>query len=197
MIEAPIFRFNSERDSLVARTIERVVETTSDPLWILNDAAYHETRRLDGTKRPKDIERLEDWRRLARRLGRMSEAKRRERLREIAGEYSRDIAGNFDPRVFHVSTRLVPALVTSLLSPRSLPRMLRHPQDLFSLDALGQKVLVEGHIDHLKRLAKIGTLVFVPTHSSNLDSIVFGFALEKCGLPPATYGAGKNLFTNP
>jgi glycerol-3-phosphate O-acyltransferase len=37
----------------------------------------------------------------------------------------------------------------------------------------------------------------MPTHSSNLDSIVFGFALERSGLPPATYGAGKNLFTNP
>jgi len=26
---------------------------------------------------------------------------------------------------------------------------------------------------------------------------VFGYALERAGLPPATYGAGKNLFTNP
>jgi glycerol-3-phosphate O-acyltransferase len=39
--------------------------------------------------------------------------------------------------------------------------------------------------------------VYVPTHLSNLDSIVFGYALERAGLPPATYGAGKNLFTNP
>ena len=30
-----------------------------------------------------------------------------------------------------------------------------------------------------------------------MDSVVFGFALERAGLPPATYGAGKNLFTNP
>ena len=37
----------------------------------------------------------------------------------------------------------------------------------------------------------------MPTHLSNLDSVVFGFALERAGLPPATYGAGKNLFTNP
>jgi glycerol-3-phosphate O-acyltransferase len=42
-----------------------------------------------------------------------------------------------------------------------------------------------------------GTAVYVPTHLSNLDSIVFGYALERAGLPPATYGAGKNLFTNP
>jgi glycerol-3-phosphate O-acyltransferase len=40
-------------------------------------------------------------------------------------------------------------------------------------------------------------MVYVPTHLSNMDSIVFGYALERAGLPPATYGAGKNLFTNP
>ena len=40
-------------------------------------------------------------------------------------------------------------------------------------------------------------MIHVPTHLSNLDSVVFGFALERGGLPPATYGAGKNLFTNP
>ena len=39
--------------------------------------------------------------------------------------------------------------------------------------------------------------MFVPTHSSNLDSIVLAQALETAGLPPAIYGAGKNLFTNP
>ena len=37
----------------------------------------------------------------------------------------------------------------------------------------------------------------VPTHSSNLDSIVLGWSFVHAQLPPCTYGAGKNLFTNP
>lgn len=197
MYEAPIFRFNTERQRLVDRTIDRAVETVDDPLLSLNDAAYHETRRLDGTKRPKDLERLEAWRGLARGVGRMSDAERRDKLREVAAEYTEDIAGNFDPRVYRLSTRLVPTLVTSLLAPRTLPRLLRDPGQLFSLEALAEKVVTLGEIERLRNLATQGTLVFVPTHSSNLDSIVFGFALERCGLPPATYGAGKNLFTNP
>lgn len=41
------------------------------------------------------------------------------------------------------------------------------------------------------------TMIYVPTHLSNLDSPVFAYALESAGLPPVTYGAGKNLFTNP
>jgi glycerol-3-phosphate O-acyltransferase len=195
--EPPIFRYNDERAHLVERTVARVVETTNDLLHALNDAAYFETRRLDKTKRPKDIERLADWRALARRLGKMSDEEKRQRVRTIAEEYANDIAGNFNPKVFHFSSRLIPTLVTSLLSPSSLPRLLKDPAKLFSLEALANKVVVEGDIDTLRALAKRGTLVFVPTHSSNLDSIVFGFALEKCGLPPATYGAGKNLFTNP
>lgn len=193
----PIFRFNEDRSTLVARTIERACNRVEDPLHVLNDAAYHETRRLDGTKRPKDLQRLDSWRSLARRLGKMSDAERRSKLRDIVEEYAEDVAGNFDPRVFRLSTRLIPSLVTALLSPSRLPSLARNPKQLFSLDALAGKVVVEGDLERLRSLASRGTLVFMPTHSSNMDSIVFGFALEKAGLPPATYGAGKNLFTNP
>ena len=79
----------------------------------------------------------------------------------------------------------------------NLPKFEYHPQRLFSLDALRDKVVVQGNMAHLRKLADKGTLIFVPTHSSNMDSIVFGFALERSELPPDTYGAGKNLFTNP
>jgi glycerol-3-phosphate O-acyltransferase len=197
MHEAPIFRFNDQRPEIVDATVDRVVEDTKDTVHILNDAAFHETRRLDGSKRPKDQERLEAWRSLARRLSRMSEHERVAKLREIVAEYADDIAGNFNPRVFKLSTRLMPSLVTGLLSPSALARMVRDPRQLFSVEGLRDKVVVQGDIERLQALSRIGTLVFVPTHSSNLDSIVFGFALEVSKLPPATYGAGKNLFTNP
>jgi len=195
--QAPIFRFNSQRPTLVSQTVDRVVETTRDPLHVLNDAAYHETRRLDGTRRPKDQERLAQWRELARRLGKMSPADRLGKLRDLAQGYAEDTAGNFNPSVFRVTTRLLPSLVTGLLAPRTLPSLFKQPSRLLGLQSLAAKVHVQGDTEALRQLATIGTLVFVPTHSSNLDSIVFGFALEHSGLPPATYGAGKNLFTNP
>ncbi len=195
--DAPIFGFNQQRPELVSQTTNRVCELSGDLLHLLNDAAYHETRRLDGTKRPADAERLEQWRGLARQIGRMSKAERREKLHEIVSYYANDIAGNFNPRVFRLTTRLLPTLVTSLMSPSSLPKLVRDPSRLLSLSALNDKVIVQGDLDRLRALSELGTLVFVPTHSSNMDSIVFGFALERSGLPPATYGAGKNLFTNP
>ena len=194
---APIFRFNDQRASLVRKTVDRVCEVTGDPLLALNDAAYHETRRLDGSKRPREQERLESWKSLARRLSRMTQGERELALRELAHEYAEDIAGNFDPRVFSFSTRLVPTLVTGLLNPSSLARSISDPASLFSIGSLRDKVRVEGDIAQLQRLAEIGTLVFVPTHSSNLDSLAIGESLARKDLPPVVYGAGKNLFTNP
>ena len=194
---APIFHFNSERSMLVEQTIDRVCSHTRDPLHALNDAAYWEIRRLESSKRKRDQAELAEWRSLSRKLSRMTDAQRRERLRTLVATYAGDIAGNFDPRVYGLTTRILPSLVTGLLAPGSLPGKLRHPQDLLRLDAIADKVVVEGDTARLRKLAERGTLVFVPTHASNMDSIVFGFALELSGLPPATYGAGKNLFTNP
>jgi glycerol-3-phosphate O-acyltransferase len=195
--DAPIFGFNDARAEIVRAVVERVVTGTRDPLLALNDAAYHETKRLEASRRPGDQRDLADWQRLARGLARMSDADRKQRLRDLAERYGWDVAGNFDPRVFRVATRLMPPLVTALLAPSTFAGMLSTPSKIVSLDALSDKVLVEGPIDKIQRLVRRGTAVYVPTHLSNMDSIVFGYALERAGLPPATYGAGKNLFTNP
>ncbi|HTJ82630.1 MAG TPA: 1-acyl-sn-glycerol-3-phosphate acyltransferase, partial [Polyangiaceae bacterium] len=193
----PIFGFNAAREEIVRDVVDRVVESTADPLLTLNDAAYHEIKRLETSRRPKDQEQLAEWQRLARTLSRMTNGERVERLRELATEYGWDVAGNFDPRVYKASTRILPGIVTALLAPSTIPSMLKHPKELVSLDSLSDKVVVDGAIEKVRRLAEKGTVVFVPTHLSNMDSIVFGYALERAGLPPATYGAGKNLFTNP
>ncbi len=195
--DAPIFGFNDARADIVRTVIDRVMIGTKDPLLALNDAAYHETKRLEGSRRAGDQRELGDWQKLARGLARMSDGDRRARLRSLCERYGWDVAGNFNPRVFQVATRLMPPLVTALLAPSTFATLARTPSKIVSLDALADKVLVEGPLDKLRRLVQRGTAVYVPTHLSNMDSIVFGYALERAGLPPATYGAGKNLFTNP
>ena len=195
--EAPIFGFNDARADIVRTVIDRVMIGTKDPLLALNDAAYHETKRLETSRSAESQRELAEWQRLARGLGRMSDADRRKRLRELCERYGWDVAGNFNPRVFQVSTRLLPPLVTALLAPATFATLARTPRKLVSLDALDDRVVVQGPLDKLRRLVQKGTAIYVPTHLSNMDSIVFGYALERAGLPPATYGAGKNLFTNP
>lgn len=193
---APIFGFNAARESIVRDVVERIVDSAQDPLFYLNDAAYNEIKRLESSSKKKDQERLAEWQRLARSIGRMSQPERVEKLRDLATDYAWDVAGNFDGRVYKLSTKVLPGLVTGLLAPRTLATLAQNPRELVSLDALSDKVKVEGPLDKLQKLARRGAMVYVPTHLSNMDSIVFGYALERAGLPPATYGAGKNLFTN-
>ncbi len=197
---APIFGFNHARDNLVDEVVRRVCESVRDPQLVLNEAAYSEVRRLTS----KGGEELEAWRKLARSLGKMSEADLRRELASLSTRLAWDVAGNFDPRVYHFASRAMPGLLGALLSPRkavkNLPRVLselRPGRSGAALATLDEQILVQGPVDDLRKLAERGTLVFVPTHLSNLDSVAFGFALERAGLPPATYGAGKNLFTNP
>ncbi len=124
----------------------------------------------------------------------MSEGEQRDKLAELAQRYAWEVAGNFDPRVYKFASKAIAPLIGVLLSPRTTLRNLVHSFDLTSLDG---RIDVQGPREHVRKLSRIGTVIHVPTHLSNLDSVVFGFALERSGLPPATYGAGKNLFTNP
>jgi glycerol-3-phosphate O-acyltransferase len=189
----PIFGFNRQRAAIVDEVVRRVCDGVRDPLLALSEAAFLEVKRQQAT-RSDDVVPLGEWRVLTRSLARMEEGDSQDKLRDIVRRYARDVAGNFDPRVYKFASRAAAPIIGMLLSPS---QTLRHFGGAFDLRALDGRVLIEGPIGTIAALAHKGTIVFVPTHLSNLDSVVFGFALERAGLPPATYGAGKNLFTNP
>ena len=194
MAPAPIFRFNEQREDVVRTVVDRVVDEARDPVLLLNDAAYHEIRRLETTSGPERDE-IGRWRKLARALGTLDAAQTRDRLREIVELHARDVAGNFDTRVYALAANLAPAGLSMLLSPTML---MHHPLgELLKGEALSERIRTTGPIERIRRLTELGTVIYVPTHLSNLDSPVFAWALESSGLPPVTYGAGKNLFTNP
>jgi glycerol-3-phosphate O-acyltransferase len=192
-VEPPIFGFNRQRDALVDEVVRRVTEEVRDPLLVLNEAAFLEVKRQRAAG-SDDVVPYGEWRSLARSLSRLTPAESRERLQGIVRRYARDVAGNFDPRVYKFASRAAAPLIGLMMSPL---QTLRHLGGAFDLRALDGRVIIEGAVGLVRDLAEKGTIVFVPTHLSNLDSVVFGFALERAGLPPATYGAGKNLFTNP
>lgn len=192
-MDPPIFGFNRQRASLVDEVVRRVCDSVRDPLLPLSEAAFLEVKRQQAAA-SDDIVTRGEWRSLARSLGRMNDGERRDRLEDIVRRYARDVAGNFDPRVYKFASRAAAPLIGMLMSPM---QTIRHLGGAFDLRALDGRVIIEGPVGTIADLAQKGTIVFVPTHLSNLDSVVFGFALERAGLPPATYGAGKNLFTNP
>ena len=194
-----IFWFNSERDDIVREVTRRVVERFVDerrPLeYVLNEVAHAETMRLETQRDDEARQSLGFWRGMMRRVGKMTDSERKEALAAICERMARDVAGNFDPRVYQFATRMVPRLLTGVMKPAALPEELmtgsggRHPID--------EMMVTEGDTARLRALGKRGTLVFVPTHSSNLDSVALGYTLMRENLPPVVYGAGKNLFTNP
>jgi glycerol-3-phosphate O-acyltransferase len=189
-VTASIFGFNSARASILDEVVDRVTVQTKNPLLVLNEAAYLETRRLHASDGPE----LSEWRHLAGHVGRMSDAELRGKVRHYAKRYAADIAGNFDGRVYKFASKAVAPLLGAFLSPRAMLSPFGQSLDLTALDG---RIQVQGPREHIRKLSELGTVVFTPTHLSNLDSVVFGFAMERSKLPPAVYGAGKNLFTNP
>src|SRR5580658_8203106 len=160
---------------------------------MLSEAAFLEIRRQQSSS-VDDVVPLAEWRALARSLGRMSDDECAQRVRELSTRYASDVAGHFNPRVYGFASKAIAPLIGMLMSPM---QTVRHLGGAFDLRALDGRVLVQGPIGTIQALSEKGTLIYVPTHLSNVDSVVIGFALERAQLPPATYGAGKNLFTNP
>ena len=190
-----IFGFNAERDLIISEVVGRVLSEIggSSQTWMLalNETAHHEIRRLEAQRDEESAVHLPRWHRIMRRVGSMDEGKLKQTLREELDRMSRDVAGNFDARVYDFALKLVRPTVVAAMHPRSIVSRERNRA------ALDLVMRCEGEVDAVQALAKKGTLVFVPTHSSNLDSLAVGEQLSRRGLPPAVYGAGKNLFSNP
>jgi glycerol-3-phosphate O-acyltransferase len=112
-------------------------------------------------------------------------------LRDITLRYSDEIAGNFKKSYYRFAQNFVTFGFARLLNATRVKGLL----SLFSkqLD-LDDKLHVIGETEGLRKLAQKGTVVMVPTHFSNLDSILIGWAIQHLGLPPFIYGAGLNLF---
>jgi glycerol-3-phosphate O-acyltransferase len=102
------------------------------------------------------------------------------------------VVGNFDPRVYKFATGVGPSLLGVLFSPMTTIR-----EGWAALKNHDQRIQADGEVDIARACAERGTIIVTPTHSSNMDSPAIGFGLMRAGLPPTTYGAGKNLFSNP
>lgn len=189
-----IFAFNQERDAILQEVIQRRLVAhgrNPDRLRLdLNDAAFTEITRIEEAGQTSG-KAYGHWRDLYRRIGRLDAAGLEAELARMVRHYARDVVGNFDPRVYAFATRIVPPALSFLWRPQF------NWSRLLNLSTARERILVQGPIDRIRSLAGKGTLILVPTHLSNLDSLAIGFSLLTQSLPPFTYGAGKNLFFNP
>jgi glycerol-3-phosphate O-acyltransferase len=192
-------RFNADRERLLAEVERRVVARKiadasaggdASLEYVLNDVAYCEIRRLEASGAKAAA--IDRWRDLSRRLRAMTEDDKQEELRQLVRHYGKDIVGNFDPRVYRFATGVAPSLLGFVFSP--IGSLREGMQAIGNLDA---RIHADGELDAVRACAERGTIIVTPTHTSNMDSPAIGLGLLRAGLPPTTYGAGKNLFTNP
>jgi glycerol-3-phosphate O-acyltransferase len=113
-------------------------------------------------------------------------------LREIVSRYAIEITGNFDPRFYQMAKRLLPHFFARMLNASTgRVKGIFKPKDL-----LEDRLQIIGPVEKIRKLSQLGTLVLLPTHFSNLDSIMVGFGMDMIGLPAFQYGAGLNLFNS-
>jgi glycerol-3-phosphate O-acyltransferase len=186
------------KEKLLVEVVERVLNRWSkDPAaceQAVFDTIYDERHRLEK----------ESDKRLVKRESRFyddiysqalktSSSHHRELLKKLIVRFSDEIVGHFDPRIYTLTTRVLPGALSVLLNTVSPLRLLETMQ---GSNKLVEQLEINGETELLKKVSKLGTTVLVPTHSSNLDSIMVGFGLYRLGLEPFTYGAGLNLFSS-
>ena len=117
----------------------------------------------------------------------------KELLKKIIHRYSEEVVGTFSIPTFQFARRFLTAFFNRLLNA-AVERWWRM---LGSRYRIHERLQVYGDIETIQNLFHKGVVVVVPTHFSNLDSILIGYVMDEImGLPSFSYGAGLNLYNS-
>ncbi|MGK5084242.1 1-acyl-sn-glycerol-3-phosphate acyltransferase [Bdellovibrionota bacterium FG-1] len=201
VVEGKLTTLTQGRPALLRDVVERTQqELASAPLeTLLGEALYSERLRLKRfrpnvfTKKRYRSDRAL-WSQVQEGMVRPAgESDRKQLLKVVLQHYADEIGGRFDPRVYRFATHAAPWAFSWLLNAASVRRFL--PWGM--TESLQSRLHILGEVPHLQRLARQGTILLVPTHQSNIDSVLVGYVIYLMQLPPFAYGAGLNLFSNP
>ena len=199
--QGPLSRLDRIRPGLLSDVVSRTEGDLSqaNPESLLGEALYSEKVRLKRSrpglftkKRHRLDRRL--WNEIhAGLLKPSAEVSRNDLLHKVVRHYAEEIGGHFDPRIYHFATRAVPWGFNWLLNAASVRRFL--PWGM--TESLQSRLHILGEIPNLQKLSQQGTILMVPTHQSNIDSMLIGYVIYLMSMPPFSYGAGLNLYSNP
>jgi glycerol-3-phosphate O-acyltransferase len=201
IIPGPLSRLEDIRGQLLSDVIQKTRKELleSNPEVLLGEALYSEKLRLKRNRPNIFVRRRHQAdRRLwgsihGALLKPAAEVDRKIILERVISHYAEEIGGHFDPRVYRIATRAVPWGFSWLLNAASVKRFL--PWGM--TESLMSRLHIVGEVPALQKLAQQGTILLVPTHQSNIDSVLIGYVIYLMSLPPFAYGAGLNLFSNP
>lgn len=202
----PIYRLSEDREAFVREidefTFHRLnVKHRRDLSDLLVKTLYQERIRIKESPWKVDPpNERQFWNRISKKLIKKSldrddeEARKtnEELLGRIIHRYSEEIVGTFQIPTFCFAQRFLTAFfnrIFNAVSLKSFRALWRGRRNLF------ERFTITGDVEKVRSLFSQGTVIMVPTHSSNLDSILVGYAMDQImGLPSFSYGAGLNLY---
>jgi glycerol-3-phosphate O-acyltransferase len=203
--EWPIYKLSQDRKKFIAEidefTISRLIKEYPKLYDLIAQTIYQERIRINETPWKVDPPNENQfWGKIRTRLLKTdSEAKaqkaetHRELLARIVNRYSEEIVGTFNIRTFRFARWFLNKFFNRLLNAAAE----KWWRILGSRFRMHERIHVYGEIDTIRDLIKEGVVVIVPTHFSNLDSILIGYAMDQImGLPSFSYGAGLNLYNS-
>lgn len=203
----PIYKYHADRKNVVREldneSYKRIMEDNGELVDLLQTVLYSEKTRT--SKEPWKVDPPQEyawWRRKEKKLvvaglneyNEEEAENRRNLLRQIIHRYSEEVVGSFKIGTFQFARRFLTVGFNRLLNAaagKNLRRIAR------AKVKLRDRLIISGQIEHVRTLFPDHNIVFCPTHFSNLDSALIGYALDGfAGIPHSTYGAGLNLMNS-
>jgi glycerol-3-phosphate O-acyltransferase len=202
----PIYRISQQKDPLKELIVSKVLEkfqakfpTEKEQKEELAKIIFQEKIRLTQTPwkaDPKDERQF--WNNVKSKfiqldaINKETDTKPIEIVTLIIERYINEIVGNFDPKAYSLARTLLPQFFGRIFkaAPGKWFKTISS-----NAKTIHEKIPITGNIEKIRNLAKKGTVIVLPTHFSNMDSIMVGWVLSEVGLPAFIYGAGLNLFS--
>jgi glycerol-3-phosphate O-acyltransferase len=204
--EWPLYRLSKDRERFLQLVMEEAQRellaehrNSASLQALLANSLYHEKIRL--SRKPWSVDPPDEkkfWAFVAHELTRLEQESAPQAewvalLHTILERYGREIQGNFHNPTYQFARQFLPIAFNRLLNAsgnRNFSRVFGNRLGIHD------RVHLDGDVERLRQIVRDGgTVVMVPTHFSNLDSILVGYAIDAIGLPPFLYGAGLNLFS--
>jgi glycerol-3-phosphate O-acyltransferase len=201
----PVYQLSRNRkefiEEVAQKSVERIKQLKPNRKQLLDDleaTVYREQQRMKRNRwrvDPPDEQRF--WASIKEQLVELANKPddqsgvEHQLLQRIVTRYANEIAGNFKPSSYRLARSITTFWFNRLLNAARVKKFGAIFRNKYTLR---DKIQIVGKVKQLRKLARLGTIVMVPTHFSNLDSILIGWVIHALGLPAFIYGAGLNLF---
>lgn len=198
----PVAKVSKERSTFIAElnafVLERLLENYRDNInELITKSIYMENQRIKAT--PWKVDPADEkiyWKSISAELDASAIREDRQEaelqlLKRIINRYSEEIVGTFDPKIFRFSRIFLTSFFKRIFCKYFGTGKWRWGKK----SDLQKKIKLEGDVEKIRGLFEKGTVAVLPTHYSNLDSIMVGYAIDtNVGLPHFSFGAGLNLY---